>query len=79
MTKQRTEISLENQIFLSRKDLHDLGIRVSPATLIRWQNAGRFPKAARLGGTRLAWPRDKVMAWWEKSIKDGENFTYADF
>lgn len=66
-------------IFLTRKDLRDLGIKVSSSTLIRWQVAGKFPKAVRLGGSTLAWPRDQVMRWCEQCIKDAENFTYADF
>lgn len=66
-------------IFLTRKDLRDLGIKVSRSTLIRWQVAGKFPKAVRLGGTRLAWPRDQVMRWCDQCVKDAENFTYADF
>lgn len=79
MQNRKTEPIQANQIFLSRKDLYDLGIRVSSSTLIRWQNAGRFPKAVRLGGTRLAWPKDQVMQWCDQCMKDAENFTYADF
>ena len=79
MPNQSNTVSQEAPIFLSRKDLRDLGIRVSASTLIRWQNAGRFPKAVRLGGTTLAWPRDQVMKWCEERIKDAEKFVYADF
>lgn len=79
MQNQKTEPLQENRIFLSRKDLYDLGIRVSSSTLIRWQNAGRFPKVVRLGGTKLAWPKDQVMRWCDQCVKDAENFTYADF
>lgn len=68
-----------NKVFLTRKDLRDLGITVSPSTLIRWQNAGRFPKAVRLGGSSLAWPRDQVMQWCSDRIKEAEDFQYADF
>lgn len=79
MQNQKTEPNQENPIFLSRKDLYDLGIRVSGSTLIRWQVAGRFPKACRLGGSKLAWPKSQVMQWCEDRIKEAENFTYADF
>lgn len=74
-----TEKAIQNPIFLSRQDLRDLGIRVSASTLIRWQNAGRFPKAVRLGGSKLAWQKDLVMQWCDQCIKEAENFTYADF
>ena len=70
---------IENPIFLTRQDLRDLGIRVSASTLIRWQNAGRFPKACRLGGCSLAWPRDEVMQWCEDRIEEAQHFRYADF
>lgn len=79
MQNQRTESIQENAIFLSREDLRDLGIRVSSSTLIRWQNAGRFPNAVRLGGTKLAWRKDQVMRWCDQCVKDAQNFTYADF
>lgn len=69
----------QNPIFLSRQDLRDLGIRVSPSTLIRWQNANRFPKAVRLGGTSLAWRYDEIMKWCEERTEEAKHFTYADF
>lgn len=71
--------TIENPIFLSRKDLHNLGIRVSASTLIRWQNANRFPKAVRLGGCSLAWPRDDVMKWCEDRIEEAQHFKYSEF
>lgn len=69
----------DKAIFLTRSDLRDLGIHVSSSTLIRWQNAGKFPKVVHLGGTTCVWPRDLVLKWCEEQIKDSENFTYADF
>lgn len=79
MQNHNTEPVQENRIFLSRKDLYDLGIRVSSSTLIRWQVAGKFPKAVRLGGTKLAWHKDEIIRWCDQCVKDAENFTYADF
>lgn len=79
MQNRKTEPINENCIFLTRQDLYDLGIRVSASTLIRWQNAGRFPKACRLGGCSLAWPRAQVMQWCEERIEEAQHFKYADF
>lgn len=69
----------DGPIFLTRTDLKNLGIEVSNSTLIRWEQAGRFPKRARLGGTTVAWPRDLVLKWCEERIKEREKFVYADF
>lgn len=67
------------KVFLTRADLKALGIHVSNSTLIRWEQAGRFPKRARLGGTTRAWPKDQVMRWCEERIAEADKFVYADF
>ncbi|MEM6382002.1 MAG: AlpA family phage regulatory protein [Pseudomonadota bacterium] len=72
--------SIQTQpVFLTRKDLKDLGIKVSASTLIRWEIAGRFPKRARLGGTTVAWPRDLILQWCEDRISERDKFVYAEF
>ncbi len=76
---EQTGKSTDRAIFLTRSDLRDLGIRVSASTLIRWQNAGKFPKVVHLGGTKCVWPKDQVMRWCDQCVKDAKNFTYADF
>lgn len=66
-------------IFLSRKDLWELGIRVSASTLLRWEQASKFPKRVKLGGTTVAWPRDLVMQWCEDRIAEADKLHYAKF
>ncbi|MDC1198834.1 AlpA family phage regulatory protein [bacterium] len=65
-------------IFLNRADLAALGIKVSNSTLLRWEQAGRFPRRARFGGTMVAWPRHLVMQWCEDRIAERERFHYGD-
>jgi prophage regulatory protein len=79
MQSHETKSPHFNPVFLNRKDLRDLGIRVSASTLLRWEKAGRFPKRARLGGTTLAWPRDLVLKWCAERIAERDKFVYADF
>lgn len=71
-------IDLLAPVFLSRRDLKRLGINVANVTLIRWENAGRFVKRVRLGGTRVAWPADQIKQWCQDRINERERFVYAD-
>jgi prophage regulatory protein len=48
---------------LDRADLQARGIKLHRVTLHRLMQAGRFPKAIKLGETRLAWLAHEVDAW----------------
>lgn len=53
----------------SRKGQRGL-IPVSPATLWRWVNAGKFPAPVRLSGRVTAWEASKVSAWIEAQASE---------
>jgi predicted DNA-binding transcriptional regulator AlpA len=54
----------DNQrVLLSYEDLKAFGITYSRMTLWRRQKDGTFPKAVRLGGNRIAWRRDEILAF----------------
>lgn len=78
MQEPRTPNDFGNPVFLTRADLVALGIKVSATTLLRWEQAGRFPRRARLGGTTVAWPRDLIMQWCEDRIAERDRFVYAE-
>jgi predicted DNA-binding transcriptional regulator AlpA len=54
-----------DRLLLSYDDLKALGIPYSRVHLGRRMKEGTFPKAVRLGGNRIAWRRDEVMAFIE--------------
>ncbi len=66
------------QLVLNRADLKRLGIRVSPATLLRWEYAGRFPRRIRMAGTSVAWLKSEVEAWLSERASERANHHYAD-
>ena len=51
------------QVLLSLKDLKAFGINYSRMTLYRRMKDGPFPKAVRIGGNRIAWRKDELLAW----------------
>jgi predicted DNA-binding transcriptional regulator AlpA len=63
------------KVFLSRQDLHALGIRVSNTTLLRWEELQRFPRRARFANTTVAWFRHEIFKWIED--RDGERGSYV--
>ena len=40
-------------------------LKISRATLWRWQRSGRFPKPVRLGPNSIGWHDSEVRAWLE--------------
>lgn len=49
-----------NKILLVREDLPRLGLNYSPATLLRWEAAGKFPKRVRIGAHSVAWLASEI-------------------
>jgi predicted DNA-binding transcriptional regulator AlpA len=68
-----------NPVILSRKDLAQLGIRVSNSSLLRWEQAGRFPRRIKMAGTSVAWLKSEVDAWFKTCAEDRKRHVYADF
>lgn len=54
--------NLESKPILRRDDVLAI-LGISPATLHRWRNAGRFPEPIRLGPRTVAWRRADLEAW----------------
>ena len=54
---------MDDRLLLSREDLKALGIPYSKSQLYRRMKEGSFPRAVKLGGSRIAWRRDKIVAW----------------
>jgi hypothetical protein len=55
---------------LAYDDLREFGINFTPAG-IRWLiKEGRFPQSVRLGGHRVVWLRDEVIAWLDGKIAE---------
>lgn len=67
-----------NKILLSRDDLKKLGIWQSNSTLIRLEQAGRFPVRIRLSGACVCWDREEVLSWIEARKAERASWTYAD-
>ena len=70
--------NIEQQQLLSRADLKRIGIRVSNATLLRWEAQGRFPRRIRMAGTTVAWASDEVLYWYRNRLNDRTQHHYAD-
>ena len=66
------------QKLLNRSDLKRLGIRVSNASLLRWEQRGRFPRRVRMAGTTVAWLKSEVDAWIEARAEERSRHVYAD-
>lgn len=67
------------KILISRNDLKDIGITVSNSSLLRWEQLGRFPRRIRMAGTRVAWLKAEIDAWFEARSEERKNHVYADF
>jgi prophage regulatory protein len=61
--RSRLEHRRGDQLLLSYEDLKPLGIHYSRMTLWRRMKDGTFPKAIKLGGNRIAWRKDELLAW----------------
>jgi predicted DNA-binding transcriptional regulator AlpA len=53
----------DHRLLLSYEDLKEFGITYSRMTLWRRMKDQTFPKAVRLGGNRIAWRRDEILAF----------------
>jgi predicted DNA-binding transcriptional regulator AlpA len=62
-------------VFLTRRELRALGIRVSNTTLLRWERLDRFPRRGRLAGTTVVWFRNEILKWIED--RDGERASHV--
>lgn len=67
-----------NKILFSRDDLKKLGIWQSNSTLIRLEQAGRFPVRIRLSGACVCWDREEVLSWIEARKAERTSWRYAD-
>lgn len=54
-------MSTDTTRFLTVDEAAEL-LRMKPATLRNWRQAGKGPKALKLGG-RVVYPRDTLEAW----------------
>lgn len=70
--------SSTNKILLSRDDLKQLGIWQSNSTLIRLEQAGRFPKRIRLSGACVCWDRKEIMDFIQARKAERASWSYAD-
>jgi prophage regulatory protein len=59
MEKQR-EKSVSARLLYTREQLPRLGINLSPSTLRRMEDEGKFPKRVRLGAHSVAWLASEV-------------------
>ena len=65
------------KVFLTRKDLLNLGITQSNNSLLRWEAKNLFPRRVRLVGS-VAWIQEEVMQWISERIQARENHHYAE-
>lgn len=77
MTKQNQ--NPVDQVYLARKDLHAIGIRVRNTTLLRWEALGRFPRRVRLAGTTVVWIRAEILKWIEDRAAERASHVYAEY
>ncbi len=59
-------------VFMSRKDLHDLGITFANSTLIVHEKKGKFPKRIPLSDRRVAWIASEVDQWIRQKMDERE-------
>lgn len=67
-----------NKVLLSRADLKELGIWQSNSTLIRLEQAGRFPVRIRLSGASVCWAKDEIHDFIEARKAERADWHYAD-
>ncbi|WP_187431994.1 hypothetical protein ROLI_030250 [Roseobacter fucihabitans] len=75
MAKLATKL---NKVLLSRADLKALGIWQSNSTLIRLEQAGRFPVRIRLSGACVCWDRDELLSWIDARKSERATWHYED-
>ncbi len=51
------------KILYTRADLRAKGLKKSNVTLLRWEDAGRFPQRTYAGGTTVVWSADEIDIW----------------
>jgi predicted DNA-binding transcriptional regulator AlpA len=54
---------------LSYQDLAQLGVKVSKASLWRWERAGVFPRRVSLSSARHGWIEAEVHQWLESRVR----------
>lgn len=67
-----------NKVLLSRADLKALGIWQSNSTLLRLEQAGRFPVRIRLSGACVCWARDEISSWIDARKAERADWRYGD-
>ena len=78
MKELDTDDAGDARIFLSRKDLQNLGINVCDTTLLRWEFRGHFPRRTKLARTRVAWLKSEVDEWIKDRAAERARTHYAD-
>lgn len=66
------------KILLSRFDLKEMGIWQSNSTLLRLEQADRFPKRIRLSSSCVCWDREEIEMWIETRKAERADWHYAD-
>jgi prophage regulatory protein len=69
---------MDDRLLLSREDLKALGIPYSKSQLYRRMKEGSFPRAVKLGGSRIAWRRDDVIEWIDSLKSAADGFVQAE-
>lgn len=57
--------------------LSDGRIPVSASTIYRWYRAGKFPKPAKLAGTRRVWDWTEIEEWIEREFNRRDGYHYG--
>jgi len=63
----------------TRNDLRCMGIKVSNATLLRWEARGRFPRRIRMAGTSVAWFMSEIEDWLAERDAERSRTHYAEY
>lgn len=58
--------------FISLKEILKI-IPASRATILRWEESGKFPKKIKLGESKVAWIESEVKKWMNGVIDDSKN------
>lgn len=60
---QHAEKTNVEKVLITRKELKQMGVHVSNSTLLRWEEAGNFPRRIRLSNTSIAWEMVEIRNW----------------